>query len=90
MQVVDLTSLAPTPRQLQQVYLAFAKEIYMLSKLQHPHVITLHGCVSTLEELTLIMEVTSAQHLVMRLILIQKSHGGHTLHCVCHVADGSC
>jgi Protein tyrosine and serine/threonine kinase len=55
--VVKLTEL--TPRQLQKVYMRFAKELYILSQLQHERVVKLHGAVSTVEELTLLMEVSS-------------------------------
>jgi Protein tyrosine and serine/threonine kinase len=55
--VVKLTEL--TPRQLQKVYMRFAKELYILSQLQHERIVKLHGAVSTVEELTLLMEVSS-------------------------------
>jgi Protein kinase domain len=55
---VKLTELAP--RQLQKVYMRFAKELFILSKLQHARVVKLYGCVSTVEALTLLMEVSSA------------------------------
>jgi hypothetical protein len=54
--VVKLTELAP--RQLQKVYMRFAKELFILSKLQHARVVKLYGCVSTVEDLTLLMEVS--------------------------------
>jgi Protein tyrosine and serine/threonine kinase len=56
-QVVNLTTLSPL--QLQKVLLKFAKELYILSKLQHPRVVTVYGCATTVEELTLVMEVSS-------------------------------
>jgi Protein tyrosine and serine/threonine kinase len=55
--VVKLTELAP--RQLQKVYLRFAKELFILSKLQHARVVKLYGCVSTVGDLTILMEVSS-------------------------------
>jgi Protein kinase domain len=55
--VVKLSEL--TPRQLQKVYMRFAKELYILSQLQHERIVKLHGCVSTVEKLTLLMEVSS-------------------------------
>jgi hypothetical protein len=56
-QVVNLTTLSPL--QLQKVLLKFAKELYILSKLQHPRVVTVFGCATTVEELTLVMEVSA-------------------------------
>jgi Protein tyrosine and serine/threonine kinase len=55
--VVKLAEL--TPRQLQKVYMRFAKELYKLSQLQHERIVQLHGCISTVEELTLLIEVRS-------------------------------
>jgi hypothetical protein len=56
-QVVKLSEL--TPRQLQKVYLRFCKELYILSRLQHERIVKLHGCTSTVEELSLLMEVSA-------------------------------
>jgi Protein tyrosine and serine/threonine kinase len=56
-QVVNLSALSPV--QLQKVYVKFTKELYILSKLQHPRVVTVYGCATTIEELTLVMEVSA-------------------------------
>jgi hypothetical protein len=56
-QVVNLSALSPL--QLQKVYVKFTRELYILSKLQHPRVVIVHGCATTLEELTLVMEVSA-------------------------------
>jgi Protein tyrosine and serine/threonine kinase len=55
-QVVNLSALSPI--QLQKVYVKFTKELYILSKLQHPRIVTVYGCATTVEELTLVMEVS--------------------------------
>jgi hypothetical protein len=54
-QVVKLTELSA--HQLQKVFLKFAKELFMLTRLQHPRIVTVHACATTVEELTLVMEV---------------------------------
>jgi hypothetical protein len=56
-QVVSLSALSPI--QLQKVYVKFTKELYILSKLQHPRIVTVYGCATTVEELTLVMEVSA-------------------------------
>jgi Protein tyrosine and serine/threonine kinase len=56
-QVVNLSALSP--KQLQKVYVKFTKELFILSKLQHPRVVTVYGCATTVEELTLVMEVST-------------------------------
>jgi Protein tyrosine and serine/threonine kinase len=56
-QVVNLSALSPI--QLQKVYVKFTKELYILSKLQHPRIIAVYGCATTVEELTLVMEVST-------------------------------
>jgi serine/threonine protein kinase len=58
LQVVSLKGLSL--QQLQKVYLKFCKELYILSKLQHPRVVTVYGCATTRDELTLVMEVSTS------------------------------
>jgi hypothetical protein len=52
--VVQLTGLSM--KLLQKVYVKFAKELYILSRLQSPRVVTLYGCVSSITEVSLILE----------------------------------
>jgi hypothetical protein len=35
------------------------KELFILSRLQHERIVKLHGCTSTVEEMALLMEVSS-------------------------------
>jgi tRNA A-37 threonylcarbamoyl transferase component Bud32 len=46
-------------RQLQQVYLRFAKEIYVLSKLSHNHIISIRGAVATTDQLCILLDYMS-------------------------------
>jgi hypothetical protein len=43
--------------QLERVYLKFAKELYILSKLRAPQIVNIYGACTTTTELTLVMEV---------------------------------
>ena len=53
-QVVNLEEMPSV--QKEKVYMRFAKELFILSKLRHPRVVTLICCTTSLAELTLIME----------------------------------
>jgi len=49
--------LSGTPmKQLQKIYLKFSKELYILSKIQSPRIVTLYGSSCTLNEVTLVLE----------------------------------
>ncbi|KAG5188297.1 hypothetical protein JKP88DRAFT_267618 [Tribonema minus] len=52
--VVSLADM--TPAQIQRVMMNFAREVYILTRLVSPRVVSLHGCVSSVGELTLVME----------------------------------
>jgi hypothetical protein len=49
-----------TARQREGIYLSFAKELYFLSRLRSDRVVTVYGCVTELEELSIVMQVTSS------------------------------
>jgi serine/threonine protein kinase len=39
------------------MYLRFTKELFILHQLQHPRIVPVYACASTLDELTLVMKV---------------------------------
>jgi hypothetical protein len=43
------------------MYLRFTKELFILHQLQHPRIVPVYACSSTLDELTLVMQVTDSQ-----------------------------
>jgi hypothetical protein len=58
-QVVKLHDLSA--KQKQRMYLRFTKELFILHQLQHARIVPVYACSSTLDELTLIMKVTTSQ-----------------------------
>jgi Protein tyrosine and serine/threonine kinase len=88
-QVVNLSALSPI--QLQKVYVKFTKELYILSKLQHPRIVTVYGCATTVEELTLVMEVRTQYKyftvlVIMFAYVLSTSHCSHVLCTACLVS----
>jgi hypothetical protein len=45
------------------MYLRFTKELFILHQLQHPRIVPVYACSSTLDELSLVMKVTDSQSL---------------------------
>eukprot|EP00953_Heterococcus_sp_UTEX-ZZ885_P022280 12334-Heterococcus_DN1.PRE.2 len=73
--VVKLSEL--TPRQLQKVYLRFCKELYILSKLQDERIVKLHGCTSTVEEMSLLIDT---EHRTYNFVCVSAAAAADTLH----------
>jgi hypothetical protein len=57
LQVVELVDLSV--EQKQKMYLRFTKELFILNQLKHARVVPVYACTATLDELTLVMKVSS-------------------------------
>jgi hypothetical protein len=60
LQVVKLQDLSV--KQKQRMYLRFTKELFILHQLQHERIVPVYACASTLDELTLVMKVSTSQY----------------------------
>jgi Protein tyrosine and serine/threonine kinase len=47
------------PLQFQKLLTKFTKELYILSKLRHRHIVSMMGCTTTYSELTIVLEVSA-------------------------------
>jgi hypothetical protein len=70
--VVELVDLSV--EQKQKMYLRFTKELFILNQLKHARVVPVYACTATLDELTLVMKVSSVSILTRCIAQCNMSH----------------